>query len=290
MPVPDEQTKEKANQGVVGHLQAPKKKRKNYIVLAFNPKFDPELARQIKNAIRLELPALSLASPTSEKEFKRAAGRQLSVVVIDNNFIGEKETIQILKELKIKKQVPVPVLFLTEDQDRLIELYHKYLLPFQETDEFINIDKSNTALILAKIKSIINQKSPRKSRRYPVNIDLTYTSLAHNKTTKGKLIDMSVHGGVLVSKEDEIFKVGDQLKVSIPVNNLIKGHTSDFMKIPAKVRRLFINGNKVSLSWEYLSEQQTYKITEFITEMVNSKTQQDLANKRTAILIKSKGK
>jgi hypothetical protein len=43
----------------------------------------------------------------------------------------------------------------------------------------------------------------------------------------------------------------------------------DFLKLSAKVRRVFIGGTQAGISFEHLSEQQILQLTQFLTDMVN---------------------
>jgi hypothetical protein len=59
--------------------------------------------------------------------------------------------------------------------------------------------------------------------------------------------------------------------------------------VSAKVRRVFIDGSQVGVSWEYMSSHQLFLITSYLTEMVNDEIyRKAMRNKTVAVLMNQK--
>ncbi|RZA14387.1 MAG: PilZ domain-containing protein, partial [Proteobacteria bacterium] len=167
-----------------------------------------------------------------------------------------------------RREETIPVLFLTKDPEALINAYHTHLLLHRETDEYIVYTATTLPQILSRVKNGIDSKNRRKSRRYPVNIPLTYYHLTHDNLSNGRLIDLSLHGALVQAEENRIFKMGDQIKISLPTNGYLKLDTGDFIRISGRVRRVFISGNQVAISFEHMSDRQLQLVGELLLAIV----------------------
>ena len=257
--------------GVADYLNAPRKKRKSYVVVACGKGVSADLRSSIDQFVKAQFKTLALAHPKTPEELAKQSTRQIVLMIFDDEFAGLEQGLTLLRDLKAKKQeVPVPVLFLTSDPEELINAYNKVLLPYQEADEYINHAKSTPTHILSKIRSCLTNSNRRRSRRYKVEIPLTYFDLNDDAFLKGTLIDLSIHGALLKADQGRIFKLGDQVKLHIPTAIFLGPSEGDYLKVSAKVRRVFIGGSEAGISFEHVSDKQLFTLTRFLTELVNS--------------------
>lgn len=252
------------------YLQGPRKKRKNYVILALGDQFDSHLASGIESYIKRSYPALALSAAKNVDELTRQFGRNISLLVMNDSFAAREEVMAVVKALKEKRRDDnIPVLFLTKDAEALIKSYHGELLLYRESDEYLVYPSTTLPQILARVKNGIDAKNRRKSRRYPVHLPVTYFHLTHDSKADGRLIDLSMHGALLTAGESTIFRLGDQVKVSIPCNSFIHIPDGDFIKISGRVRRVFISGNQVAISFEHVSEKQAQLIGQLLLAIVS---------------------
>ncbi|MEZ4743586.1 MAG: PilZ domain-containing protein [Bdellovibrionota bacterium] len=269
---------EKRGGKVVDHLAAPRKKKRDFLAFAVSENFDRSLALSIDAYIGMNFPGLTLVHPEGMRDVQRLVNREIVLLLLEDKFVGVEQTISLVKALKVKKsERSLPVLFLTDDPGRLISLYHEHLMAFQEVDSYIAYRNATEEQIFAKIRHGINHQNSRRSRRYKINVGITYHHLTKDREFPGTLLDMSVHGAILKCKEKDVtFRDGDQLRINLPLNEKARVEMGDFVKISAKVRRVFIGGSEAAISWEHLSENQLYYITEFITESVRLNMTQNI--------------
>ena len=252
-------------------LEAPKRKKKTFIVLAFSKMFNPDIAANIQSFFKTNYKKLALTQPKMPQDFNRLVNRQIQLVIYDDEFAPLEEGLRALHDLKTRKRDgPVPVLFLTRNKDELIKAYNKILLPFHETDEYLYYPRAPINQIYNRIKAGLEAFNRRSSRRYVVDAPITYYLLSQDKTFKGTLLDLSMHGALLQSEDNQIFRTAEQLKLNIPVSRFINPLEGEFLKLSCRVRRVLISGNKVGVSFEYVTEKQQLMLVQFLTEMVNS--------------------
>jgi hypothetical protein len=277
--------------GVVDHLQAPRKKKKDYVVIAFNSQYNRELGDTLENQIRLNFKNLTTIRPKTAAELQRLFSRQIVLMLVEDEFAGVTETVKLVRTLKEKKsKTPTPVIFFTENSDNLITEYHKELALYQEADTYVNFRSSTLNQMVAKVSKALAEKGVRKSRRYSVDIPVTYFHLTRNRECHGRLVDMSVHGAVLKDANGEVFRGSDQIRVNIPFGKFVSNREGDFIKVAAKVRRVFIDGSQVGLSWEYMSPHQLFLITSYLTEMVNDEMYRKAMKQRTTAALQAQKK
>ena len=78
--------KEKKKQGIDDYLQSPRKKRKNYVVMAYSRFLTPELASSIQSYLKTTFPNLTLAYPRSEQELVRNFTKQIKLLIFIHPF------------------------------------------------------------------------------------------------------------------------------------------------------------------------------------------------------------
>ena len=164
----------------------------------------------------------------------------------------------------------IPFLFLTKSPDRLIEGYGRILQPFQEGDDYINYTKFGIPHITSRIRAGLLTQYKRRSRRYKIDIGLKYFLLADDQMHPGRVVDLSVHGGLIEALDQHVFRMGEQLTLHLPVQSRQAVDQNEFLHISCRVRRVLISGNVAGVSFEHLSEAQCLAITIFITELSRS--------------------
>ncbi len=269
---------------IADYLQMPRKKRKNYIIMAFREGFDEDLIATIGNFCRTTYQHFAVSQPTTLAELKRQFNRNITILMIDDELGEIPEVIEAVNELKVKRRADkIPVIFFTRNPSSLINAYHEKLLAFHEVDEYFNYPKMQKHEMLGKIKLGVEQQNRRKSRRYNVNLPVNFFHLNSGQSLPGKFVDLSVHGARLKVNKEFVFREGDQIKLSIPVSNFMKHDEGDYMRISARVRRVMMSGNTAAISFEHMSEHQFLRLTMLVTGIVNQQMMlQNKAAKKAA--------
>jgi len=261
---------EKKSAQIVDYLQGPRKKRKNYILTAFGKNFDQDVASSVHAWVKKNFQNLAVAHPRNVRELTRMFSRQINLLILDDHFCEPERLLEEIKPLKAKKQQQAtPVLFFTDDVKSLIHSYHKILLPYQESDNYVAYRSMPMVQVYSRIQAAANIHQMRRSRRFEINIPVRYFHLSNNQHMQASIVEMSVHGGAIHSTDDLIFKPNDQLKIHLPVKGYLPPGQGEFFRLPAKVRRVMMGGNKAAVSWEHLSESQHITLTKFVLEYIN---------------------
>lgn len=272
---------EGSKRDVAEFLQAPRKKRKSYVIIACSRNVSSDLQAGIEQFVKSNFKQVSVAQPKSPEELLKQFSRQILLLVLDDEFIDRHTLLERVGDMKRRKgEDAVPVLFLTRSPEKLVALYNEILLPFQEVDEYVVYNKMSPAQIYNRIRVGLANKNRRRSRRYRVDIALHYFNLNEDKFFPGRLLDLSMHGALLRSEDKRIFREGEQLKLHIPISDYLSPVEGDYLKVSARVRRVFISGDQVGISFEYLSEKQMLTLTRYLTEMVNMQSARKLSAMR----------
>ncbi|MFK7871846.1 MAG: PilZ domain-containing protein [Oligoflexales bacterium] len=263
---------EKKAAGVVEYLQAPKKKRKNYCVLALG-NTESSIISGIELHIKNNFSAFTTVRPKTESDLVKFFNRQISLLIIDDDFCGIESNMDLVLSLKEKKvDDNVPVLFFTSDPESLIQNYHDQLILYQEVDDYLTHRRMPISQILSRVQEILESgaKSRRKSRRYKTEVHVKFLNLAKDRSIDGVLLDISLHGCVLQTSEQTVFGSRDQILIQIPVAGILPvSWSGEFLPLSAKVQRVYMGGDRAALSWEYISEMQRKNLVTFLTETVN---------------------
>lgn len=259
----DQVKDEEQKPNISSYLQAPRKKRKNFVVIAASDKINKDLLGKMEAFVRTNYAHLAVSRPKNLKELKRQFSRSITLLVLDDKFDrldNIMETIGVLKT-KSKKDV-TPVLFLTEEPNDLIAAYHKKLAIFQEGDDYCDLQKLDAKQVLGRLKYGVEAKNRRRARRFKIDSDISFFHLTKSSDFKAKLVDLSIHGAMVVCKSIDQFRVGDQVKLTIPTTRYL-GPSADgeFLRISAKVRRVFMSGDTAGLSFEHVTDLQNDRLT-----------------------------
>ena len=261
---------QKPSNKIEAYLSVPKKKKKNYIVIALGENFDRDLSNTMEAYIRKNHAQHSISSPRTEEEFTRQFSRNISLLIINDEFIDRMTMMNLIRILKQRhRNELIPIIFLTKNPDILVSTYHQELLMYHEGDEYVDYSSLDKSTIIARIKYGIENKNQRRSRRYAIKIPMSTYHLNKDETLRGEIIDLSMHGALIIVENDVLFKLGDQLKLIIPIAKYILDQSGDFLRISAKVRRVFISGNKVAISFEHVTETQARLVAELLIQLVD---------------------
>jgi hypothetical protein len=274
-------TTEGQKNSVSDFLSAPRRKRKNYLIMAAGEALPSDVQNGIVQFARSAFKGISVAHARSIEELAKQGNRQIVLLVVDDEFAPLRDVLTSVADLKRRKGSTVmPVLFMTRHPEQLIAAYNELLLPYQETDDYLNYDRAPMAHVFSKIRSALANKNRRKSRRYKVDQQITYLVLGDDDVHPGHLLDLSVHGALLRADANRLFRDGEQIKLQVPVAEYLPSHEGDYMKLSARVRRVFIGGSQAGISFEHLTEKQQTTLTLYLTELVNQQSARKLAAMR----------
>ena len=267
------ETEEEKKTGIADYLQAPKKKRKSYIVLALSKKIEPELYNGITQHLKKNFSSFAIMRVKNETELVRLLNRQIGLLCIDDEFMGLEENLKFIKELRIKKNDErLPVLFFTEQEKRLITDYAKHLALYQEIDNYLTYRHLSLQQILNRISFFLTQiNKSRQSRRFSIDLPMHYFLLKSKEALPGTLLNISLHGGALRSQQSHLFHLHEQLVLRIPLSQFLKIEGSDFLRLSAKIRHVFMAGDPAGFSFEHVNETQFMNLSEFIINFMNRK-------------------
>jgi hypothetical protein len=279
-------SKGKTNQAVVDYLQAPRKKRKSYVVLATGPSVDQDTVQAIQRFMRTHYEKLSFVVVKSLEDLVKYSTRNIVLAIVDDRLSTRTETLNTIRRLKEQKNDgPMPTLFLTRESQELINEYQKILKVWHEVDEYIVVTEAARHAIFTKIKSGLEQRNQRRGRRYKVTIPIHFKLLDEGeKMFKGTILDFSIHGALLSVEEGaHHFALKDQILCHIPISQYIKGD-ADVFRVSAKVRRVLISGDKAGISWEYISETKVATMTSLLTSIVDISLAKSASGTRARIV------
>ncbi len=251
---------------ITDYLQAPRRKRKNFIILAMGKQVPKDLTRRIEGFIKSNYGQLATVHPESMADLRRLFGRNISLLIVNHDFVeSETELMKAIKSLKeMRRNERIPVLFLTKHPNQLIAAYQKYLLIHQELDDYVTYDTATVQTVLSRVRDGVEVSQKRRTRRFATNHQVTFFHLNLNEQLKGRIIDVSFHGANLVSDSPCTFKEGEQMLISIPIHEVESIHEGEFLKVSARVRRVFIGGDHVGISFEHMNENQAEKMARFV--------------------------
>ena len=259
-------------QGVVDYLQAPRKKRKNFIVVATGPSGDNETTQAIVRFVKQAYPKYAVATPQTPEDFLRQFSRNIVLAIISDEFVDLDGTLNLVKLMKEQKnESAIPVLFLTKNPVELIKAYSQKLAAWHEVDEYIVPSLAPRQYLFAKIKSGVEDRYRRKSRRFKIDFPVVFSVLNQGeRKLKGTIVDMSVHGAQLKVGDDYIFNPHDQLLLHMPYGKYIRDSGTDVIRVAAKVKRIFISGDRAGLAWEYLTELKLVNLSRMLLAIVDT--------------------
>lgn len=281
------------NKSIVDHLQAPRKKKKNYAVLAMGKDMDEALLQKIEYYLKLNYATISVVRAVDAKEFTKLYSRQIVLLLISDGFLPLDQKIEMIKRFKGKNEVSgMPVLFFTNNPDELSKVYIEKLRTYQEIDQYVLWQRRSEQHILSLIGSMLSDgASRRRSRRFPADLPVKYHDLRSQKIFDGKLVDLSMHGGLLEKEESSpLFREKDQLQITLKVAPFLDLRRGQTLKLSARVRQTKIGGQKAGISWEYMTEDKKTLLMTYILKFTDRHMQDEAWLKRAEAQYRKKSK
>lgn len=276
------ESKDSQEGGLADYLRAPQRKKRNYIAAAFGDSFDPQLKASIQDFCVKNFPKLTFHDLRNAKDLKKFGNRDLSLLIMDDEFLPLEEGLGLIGEIKRKKgTVALPTVFLTRRDSDLIRSYHQILAPYQEVDDYINYRRAPSHWILNKIQKGAAVQNRRRSRRYLVDIRADLFLLRENRSVPSKLVDMSLHGAVIVSEEQLLFRDRDQIRIRFPLFPLTIAEEGDYLRLSARIHRVHISGNRAAIRFEHMTERQQFLVSKFLIAYSGLRSSQPVPVKKS---------
>jgi PilZ domain len=281
----ESKVKGKTNQSVVEHLQAPRRKRKSFVVMATGPNIESDTVQATQRFMKTQYPKVSFVVIKSLEELVKYSNRNIILALIDDQLEDRTVTMQTIRKIKEKKtDGPMPTLFLTNNGTALVQTYKTELSHWHEVDEYIVLNESPRHALFTKIKGILDGKSQRRSRRFKISIPVSFQVLdTGEKMYEGTILDFSIHGALLSVTDDlHNFSGKDQLLIHLPIGRFVKSDT-DVFRVSARIRRVLISGAKAGITWEYMSDSKSTTMTALLAAIVDQSLAKSAAATRARI-------
>jgi DNA-binding response OmpR family regulator len=255
--------------GVADYLAAPKKKQKSYVVIATAGNVSEEDVSAITRYVQGLGKQYLLARPKNPEELARQVSRQIHLMVLDDSFAPRERLLKLVRFMKEKKTADgLPVLFLTREAAAMTAAYRKELFAHQENDDYLDMKGIGSVELLARVKQSLEFRNRRRSRRFRVSLPVVFQFLGEDRWRKGKLVDVSLHGALLASTENDLtFDLKSQIRLQVPVADLFDPSEGEVFRLSGVVRRLSITGSSAGLSFEHVTERQLTMLTTFVTAL-----------------------
>ncbi len=252
---------------------ASNKKRKKYVLLAVSDQFDFALQKALVTYLEKKFSSLSVLTVHHNGDMQRVLNRQLMLVVLHDKVGPIEETLEWVKKVKAKNpDTPIPVLFLTENEEVLVEAYGKVLLPFQEVDQYVVFRNSTVKEIEQRIDKVLDVREARRSRRFSTNISVRFTSLQTPEMKAATITNLSVHGALLEGGTGVTFHLRDQLRLHVPVGPFLPKEQGEFISLSGRVERVFLGDGQAGISWTHVSESQFLTLTTFVLHLASQQS------------------
>lgn len=294
---------------IADFLSAPRRKRKSFVVLAVGPSISADLKSAIESMIRSSHKSLAISMPTTAEEFVKNYARHIALLIYDDALFDLDLGLEMIQAMKRQRHEEVPpVLFLTRQPRALIEGYYKHLNAYHEIDDYVDYSRASIAHILSRVRTALVTKNRRRSRRYKVDLPAEYfgtdTSFepylderedlgvvlrfdpdlgtdveikptfqsTFEKGRPCRLLDLSLHGGLIRAEDERAFRTGDQFKLKMRSFGKMQAMDGEFIKFSGRIHRVMINGNIAAFRFQNLSISQLGQLTKFLTDFVNNQS------------------
>lgn len=263
------QGKAAATSGIADFLQSPKKKQRNYIILALGSSLAAAAKDEVTGYLQSLSKAFVLVQPKTPEDLARQISRQIHLLVLDDTFAERGKLLKLVRFMKEKlTSAGMPVLFLTRDATNLAADYRRELMVHQEMDDFISLKGISGIEIIARIKQAIETRNRRRSRRFKVSLPVAYQMLGASQWTSCSLVDISLHGAQIVDPSPgAVFQLKSQIRMEIPVAAEIGSADGEILRLSARIRRVSLGGERAGVSFEYLNDRHVLALTKFVTAL-----------------------
>ena len=273
------------------HLQAPRRKRRNYVFVAVGSDIDQGQIIKIEQFISLNFPIMTVHTVPSIADLEKLTTKQVNLIIVSDGFAPFDRVLPLLCQFKeTNTQTGTPILFLTKDEETLISKYQKILAPYQEADDYLSISGMTDKHLLSKIQERLNPKiSHRRARRFPANLAVRYTDLNSGKFYHGIIEDFSLLGCLLVKEASAPqFTKFDQIRIFLPNEGYVSQKFGDSIPFFAKTSRVLLGGERTGLTWAQMSEEKHAVLFKILTEIVGRILVESTHREKNAEIIRRK--
>jgi len=267
--------------GVAEYLVAPKKKQKSYVIIAMAQNVSQDKRDAVARYIEGLGKGYVLVQPKTPDELARQISRQVHLMILDDTFAPRDRLLKLVKFMKEKKAADgLPVLFLTREPKEMTAAYRENLVAHQENDDYVDMKGQSPLDLVARIKQALEFRNRRRSRRFKIGMPVSFQVLGSEDWRKGTLVDISLHGAMLASKDSDIpFDLKSQVRLQIPVDDIFPPEEGEIFRLSCRVRRLSITGVSAGMSFEHVTERQLTLLTVFVTALAGAQsTANDIDN------------
>lgn len=263
-------TKSKKKSKVSDYLKNPNAQKKPLVIIALEQDFNRQKFATLQGQVaklKAEYEFLVAATP---RDLLRKSHRNISLVIISDQFCEQNLMLGCLKELKLKKHANMfPILFLSADPKKLIDGYHQVLLAFHEIDEYLPLTDFKPSLLNQRIEECLTPQQQRRAKRYKVDEPIKLYHLQADETTPASLIDISLYGAKVDGKKNDLFNLRDQVRLIIPIVRTIGYNSGEFLRLSARVRRVHLSGTTVAVAFEHVNDSQTVVLAKLLAYYLN---------------------
>lgn len=195
--------------------------------------------------------------------------KNIDLIVIEPSFM-EDVALQVEYGMELKKRKKVPILFMCDNELKLINSYRKYMHLYEELDDYC-ISPVEYSDLSKRIKRML-QSSGRAAKRFQIGTPIEVFTLDSNSPVPAVLADLSIVGAGITWTSDEQVLRGTQLKIVIPLRKFnIFHHTyGDFLNLAGRVMRIAIDGRTLGVAFAHVTQMQSDTLTQ-ILEIVSSR-------------------
>ncbi len=230
---------------------------KKYLLFLQKSRLVPESElRVLSKAAEHALPQhISIRLDDPNEGLKVLGVKNIEIVVLHHSLMGSSaELVGLAKRLKERKKVTI--IFITNDEQGLIEAYRSDMALYEEMDDFVAAPV-DPAELFRKLQKMGNVEA-RAAKRFSVDVLVKIRKVEDDTTVDVKLDDLSLVGcGMEVDSALGIQR-GQQLQVQIPLQRFGIFHPqyADYLRLALRVRRVSIRGDNLGCSIEHLTSMQ----------------------------------
>ncbi len=237
--------------------QPTSKKKRRYVLLlgAKSSVNDQDLRTMEKScgSALTEHTTLRLEDP--DEALRAVVVKNVELIVLDPSFLRSTE-LSVDFALEVKRRKPCPIVFLTREENKLVELYRQKVNLYAEMDDYLAkpVDPLEAQSRLRRIASIEGRAAKRVSLGTPAEV----YCLNSGRTLRATLADLSLVGFGLTLEEQQVIRTGEQVRVSLNLAQCGIFHPfyGDQLRLAGRVRRISLDGTRVGASTEHLTAMQ----------------------------------
>lgn len=244
---------------VSGYLQkiAGSVRTKKYVLFLQKSRLVPETElKLLSKAAEHALPQhISIRLDDPNEGLKVLAVKNIEIVVLHHSLMSSSiELVGLAKRLKERKKVTI--IFITNDEQGLIEAYRSEMGLYEELDDFVAAPL-DPAELFKKLQKVGNIEA-RAAKRFSVDVPVKIRRVEDDNLTEVNLVDLSLVGCGLEVDSGIGIKRGQQLQIQIPLHRFAIFHPqyADYLQLALRVRRVSIRGDNLGCSLEHLTPMQ----------------------------------